>query len=125
MRKSQAASVDEYIAQAPEPAQAMMEQIRSAIKTAAPQVTEKISYEIPFYEYKFPGYRGRLAYFGAFKSHVSLFIVPEKVPADLAKQIKPYKKSKSALHFSIGSKVPLALIKRLIKLRAQEIDGLK
>jgi uncharacterized protein YdhG (YjbR/CyaY superfamily) len=101
-----------------------MRQIRSAIKSAAPQAEEKISYEMPFYEYKFPGYRGRMAYFGAFKNHVSLFIVPEKLPSNLVKQIKPYKKSKSALQFPIGTEVPDGLIKELVKLRMKEIDAI-
>ena len=118
-------NVGEYIAQFPEVSQAMMKQIRAAIKSAAPQAKEKISYQMPFYEYKSPGYRGRLAYIGAFKNHVSLFIFPHKVPADIAKQLKPFKKSKAAIQFPLGTKVPAALIKDLVKLRKQEIDATK
>jgi uncharacterized protein YdhG (YjbR/CyaY superfamily) len=117
-----ATDVDGYIAQAPEAAQAMMKQIRAAIKEAAPQAKEKISYKLPFYEYKFPGYKGRLAYFGAFKEHVSLFIVPRDVPPAIAQRLKPYKASKSAIHFPLGKKVPTDLIKDLVKLRRKEID---
>lgn len=122
MKRSAAKTVDEYIASAPKEARVAMNQIRAAIKEAVPNAKEKISYEIPFYEYKYPGYKGRMAYFGAFKNHISLFIVPEKVPDDLSKQIKPYKKSKSALHFPTGTKVPVLLIKKLVKLRMKEID---
>jgi uncharacterized protein YdhG (YjbR/CyaY superfamily) len=116
-------TVDAYIAAAPKPAQAMMKQIRSAIKSVAPKTNERISYAIPFYEYKSPGYKGRLAYYGAFKSHVSMFVVPEKVSASLAKQLKRYRVAKSTLRFPLGTKVPVTLIKRLIKLRMKEIDA--
>lgn len=116
-------TVDAYIAAAPKPAQVMMKQIRAAIKSVAPKTNERISYAIPFYEYKSPGYKGRLAYFGAFKSHVSMFVVPEKISPALVKEVQQYKVAKSTLRFPIGTKVPVALIKKLIKLRMKEIDA--
>lgn len=122
MRTQKFKTVDEYIAKADQPARVMMKQLRAAIKSAAPKAKEMISYDIPFYEYKSPGYKGRLVYYGAFTNHVSIFIVPRKVPPELAKQMKPYKKSKSSLHFVFGKKPPIALVKKLVKLRMKEID---
>ncbi|HZY94015.1 MAG TPA: DUF1801 domain-containing protein [Candidatus Bathyarchaeia archaeon] len=58
MRKAKNAKVDEYIARAPQPAQQMMRQIRAAISAAAPEAEEKMSYGMPFYEYRYPGYKG-------------------------------------------------------------------
>ena len=116
-------TVDEYIASVPKEAQLMVRQIRTAIKVAAPQAKEKISYGMPFYEYKFPGYRGRLAYIGSFKQHVSIFIFPRKVPVAIATQLKPYKKSKAAIQFPLGTKVPAGLIMDLVKLRVEEIEA--
>jgi len=89
---------------------------------AAPKAKERISYGIPFYEYKSPGYKGRMVYFGTFKNHVSMFVVPEAVPPAIAKQLKPYKVAKSTLRFPIGTKVPVSLIKKLVKLRMKEIN---
>jgi uncharacterized protein YdhG (YjbR/CyaY superfamily) len=111
-----------YIASAPPPAREMLRQIRTAIRSAAPGAAERISYGMPFYEYKFPGYKGRLVYFGAFVKHVSLFIVPRNVPASLAAQVRKYKAEKATLQFPLGTRVPTGLIKKLVKLRMKEID---
>lgn len=121
MRRSN--DVDEYIAEASEPAQKMMKQIRAVIREVAPEADEKVSYRMPFYEYKFSGYKGRLAYFAAFKDHVSFFAIPGKVPADLAREVEKYKAAKATLQFPLGSKVPIALLKKLVKLRKDEIDA--
>lgn len=115
--------VDEYIAKASEPARRMMKQIRAAIREVAPEAEEKISYRMPFFEYKFPGYKGRLAYFAAFKDHVSFFAIPGKVPSDLAKEVDKYKAAKATLQFPLGSRVPISLLKQLVKLRKDEIDA--
>ena len=112
-----------YIASAPLQARTMMKEIRSAIRSAAPEAAESISYGMPFYAYKYPGYKGRLTYFGAFTKHVSLFIVPRKVSAAMAAQLKRYKAAKATLQFPIGSRVPVAMIKKLVKLRMKEIDS--
>jgi uncharacterized protein YdhG (YjbR/CyaY superfamily) len=116
-------TVSGYIADAPEATRGMMKTIRAAIRSAAPRAKETISYGMPFYEYKYPGYKGRLVYFGAFAKHVSMFIVPRNVPAALAKQLKPFKSDKSTLHFALGTRVPVDLIKKLVKLRMKEIDA--
>ena len=112
-----------YIANAPVPAREMMKTLRATIKAAAPQARESMSYGMPFYEYKFPGYKGRLAYFGAFAKHVSVFIVPHKIPAKVASQMKPYKAAKATLHFPFGKRIPVGLIKTLLKLKMKEIDA--
>lgn len=112
--------VDTYIAKAAKPAQAMMKQLRTVIKSVAPNTTEKISYGIPFYEYKSPGYPGRLVYFAAFKNHVSIFAWGREV--DKYPELKKYKTSKGTLRFPIGSKIPLTLVKKVVKARMREID---
>ena len=61
-------AVTAYIAAAPLKVRVMLKQIRAAIKAAAPQAQEKLSYGMPYYSHK-----GRLAYFAAFRSHVSVF----------------------------------------------------
>lgn len=55
--------VDEYITLAPKEVQDKLKEIRTTIKTAAPNAQECISYGIPYYYYK-----GRLVYFGLSKN---------------------------------------------------------
>jgi len=123
MRTSKNAKVDEYIANAPEPAQQMMKTIRAAIRATVPEAEEKMSYGIPFYEYRFPGFKGRLAYFGAYKKHISIYAVPRRLPVALDRKLEQYKAARATLQFPLGTKVPVSLLKQLVKLRKQEIDG--
>jgi len=51
-------NVDEYIALAPKEMQGKLKELRATIKAAAPRAQERISYGMPYYEYK-----GRLVYF--------------------------------------------------------------
>ena len=51
-------TVDEYIAQAPKEVQVKLQELRATIKAAAPLAQERMSYGMPYYEYK-----GRLVYF--------------------------------------------------------------
>jgi uncharacterized protein YdhG (YjbR/CyaY superfamily) len=125
MRNSKNARVDEYIAKAPEPAQQMMKKIRATIRATVPEAEEKMSYGMPFYEYKFPGYKGRLAYFAAYKKHISFYAVPRIVPVALAKKLEQYREAKATLQFPLDAEVPVGLLRHLIKLRKQEIDGRK
>lgn len=113
-------NVNEYIASFPKEHQVMMKQIRAAIRSVAPKAVEKISYKLPFYEYRSPGYKGRLTYFGAFKNHISVFAWGEVV--DSIPGMEKYKTSKGTLQFPLGSRIPITLIKKAVKARMKEID---
>lgn len=125
MRAARNVRVDEYIVKAPEPAQRMMKEIRAAIRASVPEAEEMMSYGMPFYEYRFPGYKGRLAYFAGYKKHISFYAVPRSIPVALAKKLEQYKAAKATLQFPIGTKLPVGLLKQLVKLRKKEIDGRK
>lgn len=118
-------TVDEYIAREARPAQLMMKQIRAAIRAVAPEAEERISYGMPFYEYKFQGVRGRLAYIGAHKKFISLQPLPHHIPADLEKKLGAYRAAKSTVRFPIGTRVPITLIRKLVRMRKDEIDAAK
>jgi uncharacterized protein YdhG (YjbR/CyaY superfamily) len=122
MRTSKNAKVDEYIANASEPAQQMMKRIRATIRASVPEAEEKMSYGMPFYEYRFPGYKGRLAYFAAYKKHISFYAIPRTLPAALAKKVEQYKAAKATLQFPLDADLPVGLIRQLVKLRKDEID---
>ena len=110
-------TVDSYISAFPKPVQVMLKQLRAAIKSSAPKAEEKLSYGMPYY-----GYLGRLVYFAAFTNHISLFIMGKSQTSYLAEQ-KKYRQTKATLHFPIGSKIPIALVKKLVEVRLKEIDA--
>src|SRR5262249_53071625 len=107
-------TVSGYIAAAPAPARAMLRQLRAAVRAAAPQAEERISYGMPYY-YD----RGRLVYFAAFKRHVSLFVWGPILKRHAA-SVRKYQTTSATLQFPLGTPLPLALIKRLVSARRRE-----
>ena len=109
--------VNEYIAAAPKLAQPMLRELRRVIKAAAPKATEKLSYRMPYYHY-----HKRLIYFAAFSKHVGLYIMGAS-KLKFAREIKPYQTSPSTLRFPLGSKIPSALVAKLVRARVSEVDA--
>ena len=106
-----AASVDEYIKDAPEEIRPKLKLLRDTIKTLVPQAEERISYGMPFYDYK-----GRLVYFANQSKHIGLYI-PPPIIQDHEKDLKGYKTTKSAVQFPLDQELPIPLIKKLVKAR--------
>ncbi len=102
-------NVDDYIAKAPPQTQAMLKQLRKIIKTAAPLAEEKISYQMPYYDY-----RGRLVYFGGYKNHIGLYVM-SAARENLGSELKGYQTSKATLRLPLDQPLPVALIKKIIK----------
>jgi uncharacterized protein YdhG (YjbR/CyaY superfamily) len=108
-------SIDEYIAAFPQETQKILEELRSAIKASAPEVEEKITYQMPTFDLN-----GRhLVYFSAWKHHIGLYPIPAGNKA-FEKEISQYKSAKSALNFPIDQPLPLKLISKFVKLRVTE-----
>jgi uncharacterized protein YdhG (YjbR/CyaY superfamily) len=110
---AKAKSVDEYISEAPKAMRPKLEAVRRAIRAAAPFAKESISYRMPYYSY-----RGRLAWFGLHKGHIGLYVRPPVVE-DHKKELVGYVTTKSSVHFPTDRKVPVSLIRRLVKVRVE------
>lgn len=108
------ASIDEYIATFPEDVQAILQQMRATIKAAAPEATEKISYQMPTFFLK-----GNLVYFGAYKNHIGFYPAPRGIEA-FKDELAKYKGSKGTVQFPFDQPLPLDLITRIVKFRAAE-----
>jgi uncharacterized protein YdhG (YjbR/CyaY superfamily) len=106
-------SIDEYIAKAPKEAQSKLREVRTAIRGAAPKAVESISYRMPCYD------KGRIAWFGLLKTHIGLYIRPPVI-AEYKKELANYKTTKSAVQFPLDQKIPVQLIKRLVKARMKK-----
>ncbi len=106
--------VDAYIAQFPPAVQARLQALRAAIREAAPDAAEKISYRMPtFYLH------GNLVHFAAFKDHISLFPDPSGVAA-FAHRLTDYKTSKGTIQFPHDKPLPLELVREIVRYRADE-----
>ena len=112
-----AKDVDEYLASFSEEVRIALEQVRSAIRAAAPGSTERISYGMPMYYY-----HGMLVGFAAFKDHLSFFPGPaviKRYEADL----KNYETSKGTIRFHVDKPLPSSLIRKLVKARIEVNDA--
>ena len=103
--------IDEYIAGFPPDVQEVLHKVRAAIRAAAPQATEKISYQMPaFFQ------DGVLAYFGGFKTHIG-FYPPVSGDAKLVREAAPYAGEKGNLRFPLDQPIPYDLIRRIVETR--------
>lgn len=112
--QGQSTTIDEYIAQFPEDIQQILSKIRAVVREAAPQATEKISYQMPtFY------LNGNLVHFAAFKRHIGFYPVPSGIEA-FKEELSAYKGSKGAVQFPLDKPIPYELIRRIVKFGVSE-----
>jgi uncharacterized protein YdhG (YjbR/CyaY superfamily) len=117
MAKTNVTSVDEYIATFPEDVQAILGRIRSTIRKAVPDAEELISYQIP--AYKLNG--APVLYFAGWKQHCSLYPASDQLVEALKDELAPFKVEKATIRFPLSQPVPVKLIERIAKLRAEEV----
>ena len=111
-------SVDNYIAASPKWARDTLKELRKVIKNAAPKAKESISYKIPYYNQD-----GRLAYFAAFKNHCSFFWISSNDKINFAKELASQEVVGNTLRMPKGKKVPVTLIKKIVKSRAKSNEA--
>lgn len=107
-------NVDDYIAQFPAETQALLQQLRSIIRKAAPKANEEISYNMPAYRQN-----KVLVYFAGYKSHIGFYPTGAGIAA-FQKEIAAYKNSKGAVQFPLDKKLPVGLITKMVKYRAKQ-----
>jgi uncharacterized protein YdhG (YjbR/CyaY superfamily) len=110
-----ARDIDEYIAGFPEDVRAVLQQVRSTIRRAAPEAEETISYAIP--TFKLAG--KYLIYFAGHTKHVGLYPVPA-ADGELGEEIASYQAGKGTLRFPLDRPIPFDLITKVVQLRARE-----
>jgi uncharacterized protein YdhG (YjbR/CyaY superfamily) len=94
-----------------------MERMRQAIKSAAPDATELISYNMP----AFKSHGGQfLVSYAAFKRHYSLFPASEAVIEAAGEDLTPYLSGKGTIRFPADDPIPVSLVERIVKTRLEE-----
>ncbi len=107
-------SIDDYIERFPPEIQAILKELREAIREAAPEAEEKISYQMPTFFLK-----GNLVYFAAYENHIGLYPAPSGIEA-FGNELNAYKSGKGSIRFPIDEPLPLELIKRIVRFRVEE-----
>jgi uncharacterized protein YdhG (YjbR/CyaY superfamily) len=109
-------TVDEYLANVPEPARTTLGKIRAAIRAAAPATaTECLSYGMPAFRYK-----GALVGYAAFKDHCSFFPMQASLIDAMKEDLAGYRTSKGTLQFAKDKPLPAALVKKMVRARVAE-----
>jgi len=88
--------------------------LRAAIRAAAPDAEEKISYQMPTF-----ALHGNLVHFAAHPHHIGFYPAPSGIAA-FAEELAPYKSSKGAVQFPLDQPLPLDLIRRIVEFRVEE-----
>ena len=108
-------TVDEYLAPLSNEKRAALEKLRRAIRSAAPDAEECISYQIPAFRLG-----GRLLVaFGAAVNHCAFY--PGAFPAKSHKdELKAYDISKGTIRFQADRPLPATLVRKLVRTRLAE-----
>ena len=107
-------TIDEYIAQFPQDLQRILQELRVTIRAAAPDASEKISYQMPTFFLN-----GNLVHFAVQKKHIGFYPAPSGIAA-FQQELTAYKSSKGAVQFPIDQPLPLDLVRRIVEFRVAE-----
>ncbi len=107
-------TIDQYISEQAEEVRPALQQIREAIRAAAPDATEKMSWQMPTF------WQGEnLIHFAAFKKHISIFPGGE-ASAAFADRLTEYKTAKGTIQLPLNQQVPVELIEDITRWRVSE-----
>ncbi len=115
--KPKTKTIDEYISAQPKNVQHTLQQLRTAIREAAPCAEEIISYQMPAFRQK-----DVLVWFAAFKDHIGFFPKASGIEA-FQKELACFETSKGTVRFPLDKPIPLDLVQRIVKYRIKEISS--
>ena len=107
---------DEYLAKLDRDKRATLQRVREAIRAAAPQAEEGMSYGMPAFIQEKP-----IAGYAAHSGHCTYYPMSGAVVGALAKELAGYETSKGGIRFPIGKPLPAALVRKLVRARLAEI----
>jgi uncharacterized protein YdhG (YjbR/CyaY superfamily) len=111
--KTKFKTIDEYFASLTEIDRQLLTMVRQAVKQAAPNAIEVISYNMPAIKQN-----GILVYYAAHQNHIGFY--PTAKPIEVFKaELSPYKTSKGAIQFP-HNQIDLQLITKIVEFRMKE-----
>lgn len=111
-------SIDEYLAALSDDKRAALEKLRKAIRAAAPEAEECISYRLPAFRQD-----GMLVAFGARANHCAFYLMSASTVADHKAELEDYDTSKGTIRFPAEKPLPAALVRKLVEARIAENAG--
>jgi uncharacterized protein YdhG (YjbR/CyaY superfamily) len=114
--RARSETVDDYLAAVRPDARAALMKLRKAIRAAAPEATEGISYQVP--TFKLDGHP--LVSYGAATAHCAFYVMSPAVMRAHAADFKDYAVGKGCIRFPPEKPLPPALVTKLVKARIAE-----
>ena len=109
-------AIDEYLSGLPEDRRAALEDLRAKIRAIVPEAGECISYRMPAFRVNGVVIAG----FRATAKGCSYYPFSGSTLRSLARDVGRYEQTKGSLHFSCDKPLPIALVRKLIKVRISE-----
>ena len=111
--------IDKFLANVEEPKRSTLEEMRKRILAIVPNAEQGIKYNMPAFMLD-----GKcFACIAPFKNHINYSPYSGQILDQLADELSNYTYSKGSLQFAVDKPLPKSLIKKLIRLRLDEIDG--
>ena len=107
-------TIDDYIAGFPPDVQVILEEVRLAIRKAAPDAEETINYQIPTFTLK-----GNLVHFAGFKHHIGFYPSPTGIEK-FKNELSAYEGAKGSVKFPLDKPLPFDLISEIVRFRVKE-----
>ncbi len=112
--EKRAKTTGEYIANCPANFRDKLRKLRQAVRRAAPEAEEIISYGMPALRF-----HGILLYYAAHKEHIGFYAYSSAIKA-FKKDLAGYSTSKAGVRFSIDEPIPFSLVTKMTKFRVKE-----
>jgi len=113
-KKTKPTTIEEYIDAAPLESQDKLRQMHQCVRESAAGATESLKWGMPAYSHQ-----KILVTYAAFKHHIGFYPMPSAIKA-FTKDLKNYKTAEGSVQFPLDQKLPLALIKKIVKFRVKE-----
>jgi uncharacterized protein YdhG (YjbR/CyaY superfamily) len=110
-------TIDEYIAGFPADVQRILQEMRSTIRTTAPDAEEAIKYRMPTFVLNC-----NLVHFAAFDKHIGFYPTSSGI-ANFKDELSRYHIGKGSVQFPLDQPVPFRLIRRIVAFRVKEACG--
>jgi len=118
MTLARVADIDGYIAALPDAGRAVAQQVRRAIRTAAPQATETLRYGMPAFQIA----GATIIYFAIWKKHVGLYPI-YRGDHDYEALLAPYRTKADTVSLPLTSAVPEMLIGQIVRMQIKLAHG--
>lgn len=114
MPKLKPTTIEEYIDAAVPDVQERLHQLHQAIRSAAPGAAEGMKWRMPAYSYQ-----KILVTFAVFKNHIGFYPMESAIKS-FSKELSGYNTASGSVQFQHSEKLPLALIKKIVRFRVKE-----